>query len=88
MITGINKVVEHDERSFHLQAEDLGTEAAVFEVRVYVGGTVLWQKRVSYAELLEQSEADPEVPFEKALRAKIEKTLWTVEAAIVKGKIG
>ena len=36
-------------REYHIQAEDLGVEQAVFEVRVYDGGAVLWHKRVPYA---------------------------------------
>ena len=86
MVIGINKVYEFEGRSFHLQAEDLGTEAKVFEVRIYDRGTVLWQKRVSYEDLLEQDL--PKSDLENALRTKMEKTLHTVEAAIAKGKIG
>ncbi|MEM8930026.1 MAG: hypothetical protein AAGE94_02560 [Acidobacteriota bacterium] len=86
MVTGSNSVFEHDGRTFHLQAEDLGTEAKVFEVRVYDGGTVLWQKRVDYGELVEQDL--PKADLESALRTKMDKTLLTVRAAIAKGKIG
>lgn len=86
MITGSNKIFAHEGREFHLQAEDLGQEAKVFEVRVYDRGTVLWQKRVSYEEIIDRDL--PKIEFEQALRAKMEKTMLTVEAAIVKGKIG
>lgn len=86
MITGINTVYEHEGRSFHLQAEDLGEESSVFEVRIYDRGTVLWQKRVPYGDLVDQGFGKNE--FEQALRSKMEKTLRTVEAAIAKGKIG
>ena len=77
MIIGINTIFEHDGRKFHLQAEDLGEETGSFEVRVYDEGSVVWQKRMPYEDLDDQ-----------ALRAKMEKTLLTVEAAIAKGKIG
>ena len=86
MITGSNTVFEHDGKEYHLQAEDLGEEAAAFEVRVYDGGTVLWQKRVAYGDLLEQGLAKGDL--HQALRTKMEKTLLTVGAAIAKGKLG
>ena len=86
MITGSNTVFAHEGRKFHLQAEDLGEQAKVFEVRVYDQGTVLWQKRVSYEDILAQEL--PRIEFEQALRTKMEKTMLTVEAGIAKGKIG
>ncbi len=86
MITGINKIFEHDGKKYHLQAEDLGEEAAVYEVRVYDEGSVVWMKRMPYDELAAQNLPKPE--FEQALRATMEKTLLTVGAAIAKGKIG
>ena len=83
MITGINTVYEHDGVNYHLQSEDLGEAAAVFEVRVYDQGTVVWQKRIPYGELGEL----PRPERDSALRSKMEKTLLTVEAAIAKGKL-
>ena len=71
MITGINTVYEHEGRNYHLQAEDLGEEAQVFEVRVYDQGSVLWQKRVGYQDLISQELAKHD--FEQALRGKMEK---------------
>lgn len=85
MIMGSNTLFEHEGRKFHLQAEDLGSPPTAFEVRVYDGGTVLWQKRFSYAELAEQRLSAQE--HESALRTRMEKTMLTVEAAIAKGKI-
>ena len=85
MIVGVNRVYEHDGREFHLQAEDLGLEHGCFEVRVYDGGTVLWRKRVPYAEVLAQKL--PKLEQEESLRALMEKTLHTVQAAIAKGKL-
>ena len=86
MITGINTVFKYDGREFHLQAEDLGSEAQAFEVRVYDQGSVVWLKRMSYADIEEQNLAKAD--HDHALRMKMEKTLLTVEAAITKGKIG
>ena len=85
MIVGVNRVYEHDGREFHLQAEDLGVDEACFEVRVYDGGTVLWHKRVPYADVLAQKL--PKLEQEESLRALMEKTLHTVQAAIAKGKL-
>ena len=86
VVTGINTVFEQDGKQFHLQAEDLGSEAAAFEVRVYDKGSVLWLKRVSYGDLEEQGL--PKLERDQLLRTKMEKTLLTVKAAIAKGKLG
>ena len=85
MITGINRIFEHDGRKFHLQCEDLGTEVGAYEVRVYDGGTVLWLKRMPYGELAAQEL--PQKEHEQALRTQMDKTLQTVQAGIAKGKI-
>lgn len=85
MIMGSNTLFEHEGRKFHLQGEDLGDQLNAFEVRVYDGGTVLWQKRFSYTDLIEQKL--PPQEHEIALRTRLEKTMLTVEAAIAKGKI-
>ena len=85
MIVGVNRVYPHAGREFHLQAEDLGVEEACFEVRVYDGGTVLWRKRVPYADVLAQKL--PKLAQEESLRTLMEKTLQTVQAAIAKGKL-
>lgn len=85
MIIGTNRVFAHQGKDYHIQAEDLGQEVGSFEVRVYDKGTVLWRKRVPYKDLLEKNL--PKIEFEEAVRSQIEKTLHTVEAAIVKGKL-
>lgn len=86
MIIGSNTIFEHDGKKYHLQAEDLGEESTTYEVRVYDEGSVVWVKRLSYAELLAKDL--PKAEHEQALRATMEKTLLTVGAAISKGKIG
>lgn len=86
MIIGVNRAVVHAGRELHVQIEDLGLEAGAFEARVYDRGTVLWRRRVPYQELLERGLAKAE--FEDELRVLMEKTLLTVEAAILKGKLG
>ncbi len=86
MITGSNKIFEHEGTKYHLQAEDLGKEVAAYEVRVYNEGSVVWMKRLSYADL--EAQNLPKLERDSALRATMEKTLVTVGAAIAKGKIG
>ena len=85
MIGGVNRVYEHAGREYHLQAEDLGVEQAAFEVRVYDGGAVLWHKRLPYSELLEKKL--PKAEQDEELRALMDKTMQTVQAAIAKGKL-
>jgi hypothetical protein len=86
VIGGVNRVYEHEGRAFHIQAEDLGVEKACFEVRVYDGGAVLWRKQVPYVEIVQQNL--PRLEQDESLRALMDKTLVTVQAAISKGKIG
>jgi hypothetical protein len=85
-VIGANRLFEHGGREYHIQAEDLGTEQACFEVRVYEKGSVLWRRRVAYAEVLERGL--PKAELAEALRLLLEKTLTTVQAAIAKGKLG
>jgi hypothetical protein len=85
MVPGVNRVFAHEGKNYHLQAEDLGVEQACFEARVYEGGTVLWRKRIAYADLVAQKLA--QVEQDTALRLLMEKTLNTVQAAIAKGKL-
>jgi hypothetical protein len=85
VIGGVNRVYEHSGREYHIQAEDLGVEQAVFEVRVYDGGAVLWHKRLPYAEIIERKL--PRAEQDEELRALIDKTMQTVQAAIAKGKL-
>lgn len=86
MIIGVNRDYEHGGRHYHIQAEDLGAELQCFEVRVYDSGTVLWSKRIPYGGAV--AKGLPKTQHQEALRALIEKTLHTVEAAIAKGKVG
>jgi hypothetical protein len=85
MLPGVNRVYQHEGKDYHLQAEDQGPEHACFDVRVYDGGTVLWHKRISYADLVAQKL--PKVEQDEALGSLMEKTLHTVQAAIAKGKL-
>jgi hypothetical protein len=85
MFAAVNKLFNHGGREYHLQAEDLGAEVGAFEARVYDGGAILWRKRVPYADVLERKLAREEE--DEAVRALMDKTLQTVQAAIAKGKL-
>jgi hypothetical protein len=86
MIVGANRVFEHQGKTYHIQIEDLGVEQAVMEARVYDGGTVLWRRRVPYPEVVGKGQG--KLAQEEELRALMDKTLHTVQAAIAKGKLG
>lgn len=86
MIVGVNRVLDHGGKQYHVQAEDLGTEQACFEIRVYADGAVLWRKKVPYTEILQKSL--PRTEQDEALNVFMEKTIQTVQAAIAKGKLG
>ncbi len=86
MIMGVNRVYQHNGREFHVQCEDLGGALSCFEVRVYDKGAVLWRKKVSYADVVEKHL--PKAELDEALNGLMEKTIFTVQAAIAKGKIG
>ena len=85
MIVSTNRVVAHEGRDYHIQAEDLGEAEASFEVRVYERGTVLWRRRLSYSELV--AKHLERLAFEDELRAQMEKAAHTVEAAILRGRL-
>ncbi len=85
LIPCLNRYFQHQDLTYHIQAEDLGVAAASFEVKIYDHGTVLWLKRISYSEIIEQ--ALEEQDQEQAVRMKIEKILHTIEAAIARGKL-
>jgi len=85
VITGLNRVFSHNGKEYHIQTEDLGSQAACFEVRVYDQGAVLWSKKVPYAEIVQKGL--PKTEQEEALRSLMDKTLQTVQAAIAKGKL-
>jgi hypothetical protein len=85
VIAGLNRIVEHGGRKFHIQVEDLGEAQACFEVRLHEQGGVIWRKKVDYAETLGQKL--PKEEQDEAIRASMEKMLHTVEAAIARGKL-
>ena len=85
MIVGLNRIVAHEGREFHVQVEDLGEGHASFQVRVHSGGGIVWQKEMSYAEIL--ARGLPKAEQDEAVSSAMEKALHTVEAAIARGKL-
>ncbi len=85
MIVGLNRMFEHGGRQYHIQVEDLGEGQACFEVRVHLGGGVVWQKKMGYAETV--AGGLPKTERDDVIRSEMEKTLHTVEAAIARGKL-
>jgi len=85
VIVGLNHIVEHEGREFHVQVEDLGEEQASFDVRVHSGGGIVWQKKMSYTETLAKGLSKAEQ--DEAVSSAMEKALHTVEAAIARGKL-
>ena len=85
MIVGLNQIIQHEGREFHVQVEDLGEEQASFEVRVHSGGGIVWQKKMSYAETL--ARGLPKAEQDEAVSSAMEKAMHTVQAAIARGKL-
>jgi hypothetical protein len=85
VIVGANKVFAHEGKDYHIQVEDLGTGSACLEVRVYLGGAVLWRKQIPYQDVLEKSL--PQLELEEELRGLMDRTIHTVQAGIAKGRI-
>jgi hypothetical protein len=85
VIVGLNRILEHEGRKFHIQVEDLGEAQGSFEVRVHSGGGIIWQKKMSYAETLAKGLAKAEQ--DEAVSSAMEKAMHTVEAAITRGKL-
>jgi hypothetical protein len=86
MIVSANRIFEHEGKTYHIQIEDLGTEQAVIEARVYDGGSILWRRRVPYADIL--AKGLEKLAQDDELRSLMDRTLHTVQAAIAKGKLG
>jgi hypothetical protein len=85
MIVGLNLRVDHEDRQFHVQVEDLGEARACFEVRVHEGGGIRWSKQVSYQEIIDQGL--PRDQLDDKVRSSMEKMLHTAATAIARGKL-
>ena len=84
MIPGRNVDLEHEGRKFQIQVEDLGEEAQCLEVRLTEGGSILWQKQVPYPDRLQNLD---EGTHYRELAAQVDRTVRTVRAALLRGKL-
>lgn len=84
MIIGINTSYEYENKPYHIQIEDLGEAKQSLEIRVYLQGSLIWQKRLPYAAgATDLSNQDRTA----AIRDQMGKLLATVKAGINQGKI-
>lgn len=81
MITGYNTDVRYREKVFHVQTEDKGLSNPTIESVVYHGGQVLFAKRSSYDDLVEQKAGADEIA------TRIEHQHRMMIAAIKSGKL-
>jgi hypothetical protein len=84
MITGVNDHFEFEGTDYHIQIEDI-SDAYSLEIRVYVGGAVLFQKRQPYEELI--GDLPDSRDAEAVLQEEMAKLVKLVQAAIRKGRI-
>lgn len=84
MIVGTNEHFPHDGKDFHIQVEDLDGSWEL-DVRVYVGGSIVFHKRHSYLKAVEGCTV-PGQP-EAVIAEEMRKLVVLVRAAIQKGRI-
>ena len=84
MIIGTNEHFPHEGTDYHIQVEDLDGSWEL-EVRVYVGGTIVFNRRQSYLKAVEGCTA-PGQP-EAVIAEEMRKLVALVRAAIQKGRI-
>jgi len=59
VITGYNTDVKFKGLVYHVQTEDKGKENPLIETLIYKGGEILASRRLPYAELVRDTEAEP-----------------------------
>jgi len=85
VIVGLNThVPAEDGLDYHVQIEDLDATREL-EVRVYLSGRVLFQKRHSYQAAVEGLGNPKHV--EAAVQEELQKLFALIKAAILKGRI-
>jgi len=85
MIIGLNTHVTAEAgQEYHVQIEDLDATREL-EVRVYLAGRVLFQKRQSYQTAVE-GLGNPK-HIEVAVQEELQKFFTVIKAAILKGRI-
>jgi hypothetical protein len=84
MIVGTNEHFAHEGTDYHIQVEDLDGSWEL-EVRVYVGGTIVFNKRQSYLKVVEGITAPGKA--EMLIADEMRKLVVIIKAAIQKGRI-
>jgi hypothetical protein len=84
MIVGTNEHFPHEGTDFHIQIEDLDGSWEL-EVRVYIGGTIIFNKRQSYLQAVQGCTVPGQA--EGRIAEEMQKLLILVRAAIQKGRI-
>lgn len=84
MITGVNSDLFMDGVKYHVQIED-EEAASSLEVRVYVGGEIIFRKHHAYGPALKGFDGARRI--KNAIRYEQERLLTTVKAAVSRGLI-
>ena len=58
MITGFNTDVKYRGLVYHVQTEDKGREHPLIETLIYKGGEILASRRLPYAQLVRETDAE------------------------------
>ncbi len=87
VLPGINRPFEHDGDRYLIECEDQGRDEAAIDLRVIRGGSQIWSKRLSYADLVERDDLS-EAELKHELAGRVEKLVQTVRVAVERGKLG
>jgi hypothetical protein len=81
VLTGYNTDIEHGGTTYHVQTEDKGRSNPIVESLVYARGEILYSRRTSYRELVdEQVDSD-------AIALLMERQHHTIVEAIRRGRL-
>jgi hypothetical protein len=80
VITGFNTDVKHRGLVYHVQTEDKGKDNPLIETLIYKGGEILASRRLPYAELIRDRDA------EKAIAGLMEEQHKAMILEVKRGK--
>lgn len=81
VLTGYNTDIDHAGTTYHVQTEDKGRANPVVESLVYARGEILYSKRTSYQDLVEEEVEND------AIAALMERQHHTITEAIRRGRL-
>jgi len=81
VLTGYNTDIEHTGTTYHVQTEDKGRANPIVESLVYARGEILYSKRTSYQDLVEEEVEN------NAIAALMERQHHTISEAIRRGRL-